>query len=115
MSSPRRTRKQPGRILHISAFDTPEVPRYSDGLRSARNSDKDNEELARVLSKLENMLLLPRARMPALVLDALYLFSQVNRLEGLPFSEYTRTRHETDDHIQRYLRWFWREVERKRS
>lgn len=112
-STPRRTRKNPGRILHISAFDTPEVPRYADGLLSARNGQKDSEELARVLNKLENTLLLPRARMPALVLDALYLFAAVNRLE-LPFSEYTRSRHEDDDHVQRYLRWFWREVERKR-
>lgn len=110
---PRRSSKHPGRILHISKDDTPEVPRYADALLRSRSANADHAELGRVVSKLEELLLIPRAKVPSIVIDALYMYAELNQLD-LPFSEYTRSRNEEDKEVQRYLHWHWREVEKKR-
>lgn len=113
MKRRRRDKSSPGRYLHIGRDETPDVPRYADSLLRSRNADTDNKELTRVLRQLEDTLLVPRARVPALVLDALYLYASVNKIQ-LPFSDYTRTRHEEDNYVQRFLHWYYREIERKK-
>lgn len=110
----RQTRRHPSRFLHISEFETPDIPRYSDFLLVSRKVAADQAELATVLSKLESLLMVPKARVTSLVLDALALYAKVNRLE-LPFSEYTQSRLEDDKYVQRFLHWYWREVEKKRK